>query len=1035
MSSPFAVISFGANGRPATGETFESGQFKAESIEISSSWSLQPAQASMTVPGDWRAARGCGMKIELAGHTFWGFCRSAVREITTSGDRTSLQFVDSRIFLNWDCCFCSFNQMETVTVNGTRIRRWRHLYPVNYYTNVPTFTDTPLTAAEIIQLLLNAPTVKSSWSVHYLNATGVKGLGYHAALDTPVYNVDCMSGQKLGTTIASICDQLGLVFTVMDSPYHLVFARKGQDGTNPVIPAISDNQRAGETISDVPTHVTIVGGRNTYQVHDIDLEPDWASGWTSFFGYANEKIRDYIYNNLSLPVAFDTITAGTYYNKILGDTYHVIGMQLAAARALEMTVAEFANHRDATHSDGNSFRDWRKFSDKPRMAMSAALYCQNVLFRAYRIPAAFTFVNRYGHTVALAGLEIVPEMFAFVNHDPSTGRIAYDANKACDGNGYVISKGYQIGEVAFANMRPEAFDPAMFSKSQEVWQAVGFQVDESSEQDQQFIVLDQPMVVSDNLFTKGSTTEEADVLNGYSVICDSPTFTTPLVRACFCFAAERYLYTKGSGIRDDAINVSGLCDQCVCVPDYDEDGVNLGYTRVGVSVNPFPDQVGDLDVGADPKAEAIADSFLARQFFYTSGGYRRPMFTDVTGNYIPTRLNGMTDRVTVSLNPREGLWEEVDFTAEREPLRFIPDREFERMERDKGLFSGQQHLNDQANLMRVQAMAFRRDPKSTKDLVDFYNKNMNAVFVEATTGQPTKIPAGTPIWKKPPTTVEVTVDEETTKKVTNVAGKAHYDSADLKLFAGVSVVNNVDVGKEVRVQNFGLVHARVKGPVTVNDLVGAPESEASNTTKPTYFAKNEANSVGKVLQEIATGDVRMVPIQLGTGGGGGGEEISRFKITGVSSGFLTCNKYISDTDFEKRTDDPNIPLSYTVAMPRSLRNWGPSGAASWTIGGKTYSTTSDQVRGVSKPYGSGGTKNFTWSETIYPQYVPYLNGVTEGDEIYAIYKTYTGFNGVYWVDMNLDGRCWQVDFSETAICENNVKKLALFHRTSLVTPD
>lgn len=167
--------------------------------------------------------------------------------------------------------------------------------------------------------------------------------------------------------------------------------------------------------------------------------------------------------------------------------------------------------------------------------------------------------------------------------------------------------------------------------------------------------------------------------------------------------------------------------------------------------------------------------------------------------------------------------------------------------------------------------------------------------------------------------------------------------------------------------------------------------------------------------------------------------INRYKIVAISSDRLTCNKFKNDTEFEDYpTDDPEIrlPFNYTVAMPFGLQ---PRGEYTSIISYYDKLSSVPQLKSALVTYGpsSGGlrkaeaiydeTKKWVWYESVYPSY-------KVGDTILGLSMYHTGIPSVSIVDLNVDGRCWQVDFQLTAICEGTSQRLTLVHRTDTVVP-
>lgn len=839
--TPFVTFSPPRPERTVDGQVYSSGEFPCKSMVITNAWGLQPGTATIEYVGSAPLVPGQSLRVVLGGHTFWGVCESNMPSLSTSGNESTCVFADNRRFLDWDVVYGEFNQADDRFVGNLRKRRWRHIYPVDHNSNLSTYSDAPLTAAQIIAAMLLSPTTESPWSIwHCHPTTGVKTAGYHPAMSIPAIGVDCYHGKKLGAAIAEVCEQLGLVLAVFGGEYDLVFARKGQ-GIFPSTPVLSNKRRVGTILSNAPTRVRVLGGRNLYQIHEITMEKDWAAGFEAFFGDPL-KLRDYVFVNLSTHAAIGGVPAGTRYNAVTGDVEFAIGKQLAYARALEMTVSEWADARQLTHGDGATFRDYRLFAGKPRMLMPAALYVSNVLFRAFKLPSAFSFTNMHGATTTIDGIEIVPEMVARVTHNPLTGVMSWDKNKSSDGPGYAIIQGYMVGVDGFKDIRPEQFDLTKFTSAQSVWQSVPFQLDDSGEPNGRFIVFENPIINTSTLFTKGSGdagTEgtEAYEMNGYAGLAATPTFGTPVVKAALCFRGERYSYIKGNGTRDEVVSFPNLYDECLI------SGTGLREV-LALADGDFPDD----------KADEVAAEFLSRQFKYVDGGFERILQPDGSGVYAsPTQLSGVVDRVTVTLNA-SGLVEQVDATAERKPRGFVNAREFDRQARDAGLYPGQRELREEANQFRLQAIALHSDPKTLKSLAEALHGPV--VEVRITNPASGNIRMGTPVWRK--------AQVLSGANYTNVVGSARSDTTDHKVFAGATLEHNAQGGKPVKVQENGVALIRCKGPVNVHDIVGKPALATAD-----YLVTSGSSDVGKALQQITGTGIRTIRVRIGTSGGGG----------------------------------------------------------------------------------------------------------------------------------------------------------------------
>jgi uncharacterized membrane protein YgcG len=225
----------------------------------------------------------------------------------------------------------------------------------------------------------------------------------------------------------------------------------------------------------------------------------------------------------------------------------------------------------------------------------------------------------------------------------------WEAGLPLDGNGYAIVQGYQVGQDAFRTLKPESFNVADFLAQQEVWQAAQFQVDDTGE-GVPFVIFDEPVIRSADLFEQTADTNDFPVLRARF------TLTVPPVRACLVFAGERFQYVAGEGPRDQAETVANLNGEFV----------TTAHGETALEELPYAD-----GKGVARKAAEIAEVLLRRPFQYAEGGYR------VQGSN-GTQLSSLIDRVSVHVTP-QGVWEEVDFTKERQRDAFEPERNLDRI--------------------------------------------------------------------------------------------------------------------------------------------------------------------------------------------------------------------------------------------------------------------------------------------------------------------------------------------------------------------
>lgn len=806
---PFVQVKVEA---PARGEQSQDAiLFVPQHCECSWSHGLQPATAQI----DWVSASAqasivpsAQLTIEMAEsstaprHTFYGLSRNVVLKIGSNGRTVVQEFVDTREYLQWDICYCRFNHRVNRMVNGVFTKYYEHLLPGNFWTNLKTWTDEPYSAAQILNFLFAAPTTETPWERDYT------GNGTHINLTAPVFEVDG-TGRTLGQVVLEVSEKAGTVFTLQGGRYRLVWYVKGV-GTLPAFPDNADDRRSGNAVTVNPTRIRVLGDRCLYQMTNIDMVPDWAPGWDSV--YDADRLM------------FDIFQSE--YSGVAGDPTHVIGYQLAKARALTITVAEYAELRDAQHGDGNSFRDYRKYCGRSRMAMPAALYQRAILFRAFRPPSNLALRNRQRKNLGLNSLEITDRALVEVTHDAATGEMFWDEEVQTAGNGYCIVRGYQVGQDAFRTLRPENFKLAKWRELQSTWQAVQFQIDHSGEGDQ-FILLDQPVIQSSDLMTE---VDIDGVEQSYAMLNATPTLETPAVRAALVFAAERFDYVLGIGTRDGVEQVPGLSGEYV-------------LSRGGL-----PTELAYADgLTANEKAHAIALALLERNFYVASGGY-------TVRGCNATQLDGVLDRVTVS-SDAGGMTERVDFTNERERNAFQPERDFDRRAQLESVLPGQKELREEARKFQLVAAALRQNPDFIyKTLSESFYGYMGydrtvPVFISGGSGT---LAGGTALWK--------TSGEELVKTAEASA------SLENPVFAGVTAAHNQNAVGPVRVMPEGVVTAMVQGPVEANASVGF------DSTQPGVLAGGDVEpAVGTALEAIEEDAVKLILVRLGAGSGGESE--------------------------------------------------------------------------------------------------------------------------------------------------------------------
>ena len=804
--------------------------YVCQAVNLTWSWGTRPASGELTyIENGTQVPVAVGSELTLAvpGQTFYGICvADSVAKSARGGVTRKLTFADSREFLTWDQVFGAFNLRDVRLEGGERVRRYRSLLPADAFAGIWTFHDEPFTGAEIIGLLFAAPTVYSAWSSD----------GYSMGLfGTPVYELDFQSGPNLDSALQQMGDRLGLVMTLKGGRYRLVWERKGigtpPANLNSAIYQGGDNRELGLGLSGHPNTVRILGERNLYQLQNIEMVKDWAAGWEAF--WSEDKFILYIHDNFKTDMAVGPIAADTPYATVPGDADGYVGNQLAADRALRITVAQFADLKDALSAGtGAAFRDRRKFGGRSRMNMPAILYIRTLLFKAFRPPTALTLETADGF-IPIKSLQMVPRLVARVDFAVTTGVMTAHNDGVIEGNGFAVAQGYNVSAGLFRLLLTNRFDPARWVNAQDHWQAVPFQVDESGE-DGGFIIFDEVVIRSANLVTR---------VNGHTVMVANPTITPANVRATLTFAANRFRYVQGDtsqaalNYRNATVQVSALNAEFVAEPDGSAAEV------------PYAD-----GFYAFQKAQQLAGEILQNRMVYLRGSVR---YHGLAG----TQLSSLIDRVSFERSAA-GAAETAQFAWESPTNAFDPERAYERRSQLQNLFPGQEQLRVQSEDHRILALALRQSPASRRTMTEQFTGYLGGGYpvqrlnIEGGTGT---LPVGTPLWSPGMVPNPSTGAPENMRPVMPSAV-----STDHKVFRGVTVRQDEDAAKTIAAAPHGIILVRAKGPVVVGDTLGK-EAGAD------YLAVDGEPAVGKARQAISGTGVQLIETSVGGGGGTGGD--------------------------------------------------------------------------------------------------------------------------------------------------------------------
>jgi hypothetical protein len=894
------------------------------------SWGLQPATALV----EWVSAAdipaivaGSSIEISLGDHVFYGITDNFVRRAGSDGFSTVQEFQDNRWFLMKDVIYAAFNVPDARIINGQYLKRYKHLLPVDYNTNAWSFTVAPYSAQQILNFCFGAATVQSPWV-----------RTYHAALGKPVFDLDYSNGQKLGQVLVDVAEKLGLVFTLMGGPYSLVWALKGV-GALPGFPAASDARRIGSALSSNPTRIRLLGDRNKYQVLNCSLIPDWLPAWQAFWNF-NIFIDDIFLNEVTdAPLvtgnASTAVPMGTAYAALPGDPDHVIGYQLATARAKSLTVAQYAALRDARAGDGNQFRDYRRVQGRSRLQLPVALYLAQLLFRAFKLPDNFVVSAGNGLRVNRYGYELDATPVVEVTHDPVTGwlqpRLDSGGNymvPESQHNGYAIVQGYQVNQDGFGTLNPDYFDYNAWISGQALWQFVPYQIDESGE-GTHFVLFDEPVINSGDLIRLANQVSSGQWL---ATLTAHPTFVTPPVKASLTFLGERFSWIQGNGQLDDVENVGGVAAQYVALRTE-----NLPTSIPGVTV-PGSSTPAELPYAdgqrATEKAAVLASLLLNRQLYYQNGGY-------LLAGLNAQELTETVDRVTLRWNAATGISKEVDFTNERSRnvsvggrgeavLNLEPERVYERRSQLDSLFPGQEQLRTEARQAKLAAVALRQNPRQQQSLVNTFHLLLGqdapplTVFTD-TLGETdaTVLAGGTPLFKSANKNVCWKPDD---------AGPAQTDPP---VFVGVTTLDGQGVAGGVQVTAAGagnVILARLKLLATDQPAAGSNVGFPLDKVARTAMELHPSLPVGALLDDWSKNAVArtvLTRVRVAGGGGGGGFineynparayntsesfTVSRVvTVAGKTLGYGVWSVPIAETDVDGNTWTGNLPANVTA---------------------------------------------------------------------------------------------------------------------------
>lgn len=764
-------------------------------------WGLAPADASMVIAGRYEVL---GVKdpvrITVDGAAWYGTV-SAKPGLMGFGEgiQTTLTCVDYRSRLMDDTVFCLYNRATVIeddplTPGIDRKRQYESIPRDEWARQNVSRSYLPKTAREVIEeIISNGETLCEDWKMRWHPAMEVVGLPLE---------VDATNGKKFGTLLSEIASALGLVFGIETTgdgtlSHTIVWVRRGE-GDGPVVDAATRSQwEDGLVRSWADTKIVVAGERQLHQVM-LDLEPDWKTAWEQYFLEPQWLKR---VDELWGPYATDSA-----------------GEALKAAKAREVTLADYVLLCGDYGQTPGDFEDFRRWQDVGRMAMPVFLYVRDIVYKAYRIP---TDTEVSG--TRLDSLEVHEGgLLADVEHNATTGAFTYLAPYVYypETKAYLAVKGAEIERLFDPRLNKSITDEQLL-KARTTWvQSPRFQIDRKSKT----FVFDSAQILFGEgegslfLFPNRTVVAADHPLYNIAVPNANPTLLAAQVKACLVLEAGRYSKTFGDGDRVGVQNVGGLADHILR---------NAGG-QIEAKIPYF--QIEGADKTADDIAKIVADNLLAVGEFFSSG---RKVRKGVAG----AALTGAVDSVNVSVDFSGGITEEIQLSGEKTAAGYMPRAMLERVVRSGDLFSGQTELRQEARTLRAIAGALA---KARKPVLEGAAANLQ----EALARPVGAVNAGVRIVK-----LEGSAE----------AGTAIFTGG--KSFVGVVVASGADVA-HAAVATQGIVPVRVSGAFSAGDPICLNSSGA--TVKGT-----DGMPVGTALESYDGEDSVLVPVRLGHAGASG----------------------------------------------------------------------------------------------------------------------------------------------------------------------
>jgi hypothetical protein len=792
--------------------------------DITLSWGISPGSAVIQKPGDVRSSYPAGSEVttNTGGTTFHGMVvKVSLSASGLSGETTQIDIADNRIHLQMDPIKGVWNITEVradnpLTPGIDRQRRYWSIVPDDHRIQRKTWRYTPFTARQIVDQINENIDVAFAWTISDPDDL----------LESPVYEINANGGAKVGSVLAQICEQLGILLTVTGYDT-LLFARKGTGGEPYLDPDTVSAHGTGTAMSHVDTHVEVVGGRNVVQHNTLTLEPWWNSAYEIYLGEGPWLDR---------------------VQELWGDEWAAeptdeVKKSFQGAKARTVTLREFADK-----TGDPAFADYQWWGEVSRMEMPVWLYLRDIVFKAYRVPRDYVFsVPGTDELVPLESVEMHESLLAAMDWEPTTGLLSVKTTPSPQwypqDRMFVIAQAQPISVIDPRGHKMITAESQTAQRS--IWQSKNnYTIDARPESfgiifdDMLFVDdVDHPLILFPNQDKDGIAGDPAHPLFNVAVPNADYSITAANVRATIAWKVEKYLKSFGSGPRWGTAHAEGIAQHRVY-----QGGIL--YAEV-----PYPG--GDL---ADDKAEAFAAGLILQDQTYDSGPKTRK---GASG----TELTGMIDRVTVSVNFEGGITETVDLTKERQPTTYFNERSLDRAAQQHDLYKDQRALQNEVWAMRSYGEEMRAIHRNRPDPLQAHadiqalmsapigNPHAGVQMVDIGT---TPLPAGTVIYRS-----DITGEITTTASV-------GYGAAPQFTFAGVVISDGAAGIAALATQ--GVVPVLIHGPFASGDMAVVWSQTDRFAISVSQLPPDETFNracIGTVKATYTGTDTVLAPVDLG----------------------------------------------------------------------------------------------------------------------------------------------------------------------------